>query len=95
MNTWGSDNKIKIANPNDVMELHREIGEGPFHNMDDQEKGNAKLKKMIVELEFAIIPRLLFVKPLSVVQPIEDSLGQCHKFQKVTFFLVGVHSFVA
>lgn len=48
---------------------------------------------MIVELEATLNPRSLFAKPLFVVQLIEDSLVQSWKFDKITFFLSGVHAF--
>lgn len=35
---WGSEIEIKIANPNDVMEIHRETGEALAHTVDDQGK---------------------------------------------------------
>ena len=35
----------------------------------------------------------LFAKPLSIVQPIEDSSSQCQKFVKTTHLLLGAYYF--
>ena len=92
--TWGSNIEIKNANHIDVMELHRDTGEAFVHTLDDQEKQNTCLKQIIVELEVDISPKSLFSQPLSIIQPIEDSLGNSWKFDKITKLLTGVQSFV-
>jgi hypothetical protein len=91
---WGLEIEIKNANHNDAMHFHRAIGEALSHTMDDQGKYNARIKKRIVELEVSLNPMPLFTKPLSMIQPIEDSLGHSRKFDKIALLLVGVHKFV-
>ena len=72
------------------MELHRAASEALAHTVDDQEKENVKLEQRIVELEATPSPISLFSKPLSIVQSIEDYLGQSWKFDKITYLLLGV-----
>jgi hypothetical protein len=91
---WGSKINIKNANPSYVMEIHRETSEALSHTMDGQGKENARLKQRINELEVVLIPRPLFSNPLSIVHPTKDSLGQSHKFDKITYLLAGVYAFV-
>lgn len=38
------------------MDLHGETGESMPHNVDDQERENARLKQRLVELEAALSP---------------------------------------
>lgn len=58
-------------NPNDIMEIHREMDEALEHTVDTQEMQNARLKQRIVELEVVLNLYPMFVEPLSIVQPIE------------------------
>lgn len=86
----GPEIEVKNVNFNDVMEIHRAIGGALAHIVDDREKENARLKQTIVELETSLNPHSLFSKPLSIVQLIEKSLGQSHKFDKFKSLLSSV-----
>jgi hypothetical protein len=62
--------------------------------MDDQEQENVRLKQRVVELEVAPTPRPLFVEPLSTLHSVEESPVQVCKFDKVTWLLTSIRSFV-
>lgn len=72
----GLEIEIKNGSINGIMELHKENGEALSHIVDDQEKENDRINYRIAELNDVLSPRSLFVKPLYIVQLIEDSSGQ-------------------
>lgn len=93
--TWGSEIEVKTVDPNEVMYLHRSTGEALSHTMDDQGKESSQLKHKIYELEVNLSPRSLFARPLTIVQPMEDSLSHSRKIEKITWLLAGFRAFVA
>ena len=92
--TWGSKIEIKIANPNEIMELHRDTDKSLTHTMDDKGKENDQLKYRIAKLEATISPKSFFSRPLSIVKPIKDAPSHSWKFEKIIRLLVGVCSFI-
>lgn len=76
------------------MELHRETDKALTHTMDDQERENDKLMQRTDELEASFNPCPLFVEPLTIVQLVEESLGQAHKIDKVACLLPRISYFV-
>lgn len=76
------------------MDLHRAIGDALSHTMDDWGKYNAWIKQGIDELESNLFPSPLFAKPLTIVHPMEYSLGHSQKFNKITQLLRDIYAFI-
>ena len=56
--------------PSKIADFNGSTGDALRQSIDKMERENLELNKRVKELEFSLVPRQLFLEPLSCIQPI-------------------------